>query len=51
MAKCLAWEKNIIYMHAIKKVKKGSYIEIQNDFPKKFKFHDSLYGLWVKGLN
>ena len=33
------------YMHAIKKVKKGTYIEIQNDFQNMFKFSNSLYGL------
>ena len=32
-------------MHAIKKVKKATYIEIQNDFQNMFKFNDSLYGL------
>ena len=46
----LACEKNSFYMHAIKKVKKGTYIEIQNGFQNMFKFYDSLYGLWVKGL-
>ena len=37
-------------MHAIKKVKKGTNDEIQNDFQNMFKFYDSLYGLLVKGL-
>ena len=32
-------------MHARKKVKKGTYVEIQNDFQKMFKFYDSLYDL------
>ena len=42
-----AWlvKKHIFRMHAIKKVKKGTYIEIQNDFQNIFKFYDSLYGL------
>ena len=42
-----AWlvKKNIFYMHAIKKMKKGSHVEIQNDFQNMFKFYDSLYGL------
>ena len=44
------YEKNILYIHAMKKVKKGTYIEIQNDFQNMFKFYDSLYGLWIKGL-
>ena len=36
------------YMHAIEKVKNGTYVEIQNDFRKMLNFYDSLYGLWVK---
>ena len=36
--------KNIFYMHAIKKVKKGTYFEIQDDFQNMFNFYDSLYG-------
>ena len=32
-------------MDAIKKVKKGTYVEIQNDFQNMFNFYDSLYGL------
>ena len=32
-------------MHAIKKVKKGTFTKIQNDFQNMFKFYDSLYGL------
>ena len=42
-----AWlvKKIFFCMHAIKKVKKGIYIEIQNDFQNMFKFYDSLYGL------
>ena len=32
-------------MQAINKVKKGTYVEIQNDFQNMFKFYDSLYGL------
>ena len=32
-------------MHANKKVKKGTYVEIQNDFQNMIKFYDSLYGL------
>ena len=42
-----AWlVKQIFFcMHAIKKVKKGTYIEIQNDFQNMFEFYDSLYGL------
>ena len=32
-------------MHAIKKGKKGTYTEIQNDFRNILKFYDSLYGL------
>ena len=35
----------VFYMHAIKKVKKGIYVEIQNDFQNVFEFYDSLYGL------
>ena len=38
-------EKNIFYMHAIKKVKKGTHIGIQNDFQNMFYFYDNLYGL------
>ena len=39
-----AWlvKKIFFYMHAIKKVKKGTYIEIQNDFQNMFKFYVSL---------
>ena len=33
------------YLHAIQKVKKGTHIEIQNDFQNMFQFYDSLYGL------
>ena len=35
-----AWlvKKNIFNMHAIKKVKKGTYVEIQNDFQNMFIF-------------
>ena len=43
-----AWlvkERIFFYMHAIKKVIMGTYIEIQNDFQNMFKFYDSLYGL------
>ena len=41
-----AWlVKEIFYMHAIKKVKKRTYVEIQNDFQNMFTFYDSLYGL------
>ena len=40
-----AWLVIFFYMHAIKKVKKETYIEIQNDFKNMFKFYDSLYGL------
>ena len=46
----LACKKNIFHMHAIKKIKKVTYVEIQNDFQNMLKFYDSLYGLWVKGL-
>ena len=46
-----AWlVKFFFYMHAIKKVKKGIYVEIHNDLQNMFKFFDSFYGLWVKGL-
>ena len=41
----LGLRKKYFYMHAIKKVKKGTYIEIQNDFRNMFEFYDSLYGL------
>ena len=34
----LAFEKNICYMHAIKKVLKGTYVEIHNDFKDMFNF-------------
>ena len=37
-------EKNNFHMHAIKKVKKGTYVEIQNDFQNMFNFYYSLYG-------
>ena len=42
-----AWlvKKKKSYMHAIKKVKDETYIEIQNDFQSMFKFYNSLYGL------
>ena len=42
-----AWlvKKIISNMHAIKKVKKGTHVEIQNDFQNMFNFYDSLYGL------
>ena len=43
------WNK-YFYMHAIKKDKKETYVEIQNHSQNMFKFYDSLYGLWVKGL-
>ena len=33
------------YMHAIKKFRKGTYVEIKNDFQNKFNLYDSLYGL------
>ena len=46
----LACEKIIFNMHAIKKVKKGTYDEIQNDCQNMFNFYDSLCGLWVRGL-
>ena len=32
-------------MHAIKKVKKGTYVEIQNDYQNMFNLYDSIYGL------
>ena len=32
-------------MLATKKVKKETYVEIQNDFQNMFKFYDNLYGL------
>ena len=32
-------------MHAIKKVKNGTYVEIKNYFQNMFNFYDSLYGL------
>ena len=37
-------------MHAIKKVEKGTHVEIQKDFQNMLYFHDSLYGLWGKNL-
>ena len=37
-------------MHAIKKIKKGTYIEIQHYFHNMSKFYDSLYGLQSKGI-
>ena len=37
--------KNIFYMHAIQKVRKWTYGDIQNDFQNMFKFYDSLYGI------
>ena len=36
-------------MPAIKKVSKGTHVEIQNDFQNMFKFYDSLYGFMSKG--
>ena len=33
------------YMHAIKKVKKGTYVKIQNDFQNMFNFYESIYGI------
>ena len=41
--------KKSFYVYAIKKVKKETYVEIQNDFRNMFNFYDSLYGSWVKG--
>ena len=41
----LGLRKKCFFMHVIKKVKKGTYIEIQNDFQNMFEFYDSLYGL------
>ena len=41
----LACEENLFYMHAIKKIKKGTYVEIQNEFQDMFKFYDSIYYL------
>ena len=32
-------------MHAIKKVKKGTYVEIQNDYQNMFNLYDSIYNL------
>ena len=32
----LACDKNMFYMHAIKKIKKGTYVEIKNDFQNMF---------------
>ena len=42
-----AWlvKKIYFYMHSIKKVKKGTYVEIQNYFQSMFSFYDSIYGL------
>ena len=40
-----AWLVIFFYMHAIKKVKKVTYVEIQNDFQNMFNFYDSIYGL------
>ena len=37
------WEEKK-FMHAIKKNKKGTYDEIQNDFQNMFNLYDSLYG-------
>ena len=46
----LACEKNMLYMHAIKKFQKGPNIEIQNNFQSMFCFYDSFNSLWVKSL-
>ena len=43
------WKNYFLYV-CNKKIKKGTYIEIQNDFQNMFEFYDSLYGLWVKPL-
>ena len=41
-----AWLMNFFKTtHAIKKVKKQTYVEIQNDFQNMFNFYDSLWGL------
>ena len=33
--------KNIFFVHAIKKVLKGTYVEIKNDFQNMFKFYQA----------
>ena len=44
----LACEKNMYYKHAIKKVlKKGTYVQIENDFQNMFNFYDSLVFVMV----
>ena len=47
-----AWlvKKKNLYACNNKKNYKRTYIEIKNDFQNMFKFYDSLYGLWLKGL-
>ena len=37
--------KNIVYMHAIKKIQKGNRVEIQNDFQNMF----NIYNLKIEG--
>ena len=38
-------KKNIFICMQSKKLQKGTYVEIQNDFQNMFNFYDSLYGL------
>ena len=42
--------KKLFFLYACyQKSKKGTYVEIQNDFQNMFSFYDSIYGLCVKG--